>query len=101
MARYLGGKEEVIPWLRRTGWVKYMKTLEREDLLQAACQSSLDADDGEPIECAIWQAMKEVTVASYGSVRDSGTILRMHAVRTEKDQLRCEALQPYWRRENI
>jgi superfamily II DNA or RNA helicase len=45
--------------------------------------------------------MADVAQISQSSVKASGIMLRMHAVRTEKDQVCYQPLQPYWDEDSI
>jgi superfamily II DNA or RNA helicase len=99
-----GEKDEVNPWLRRTGWSAYLAGFEREDLLQSVREPDPDAEEEseqEPVEAVIWKAMEDVAVASQKTVKDSGIMVRMHAIRTEKEQVRYEPLQPYWNEKDV
>ena len=39
-----GEKDEVNPWLRRTGWLPYLKEIDREELLQSIRQPETEAE---------------------------------------------------------
>jgi hypothetical protein len=105
-----GEADEVNPWLRRTGWVQYLDGYHHEQILRLVQQpASYDKDDVqaaesnelESLESTIWQAMADVAQISQSSVKASGIMLRMHAVRTEKDQVCYQPLQPYWDEDSI
>ena len=92
------------PWSRRTGWFKYLAGFEREELLQSIRQPDPDAEEEserEPVEAAIWQSMEDVAIASQTSVKKSGIMVRMQAIRTEKEQVRYEPLKPYWNEKDV
>jgi hypothetical protein len=99
-----GEADEVNPWLRRTGWVQYLDGYHHEQILRLVQQptpydkDAIQAGEGnefEPLESTIWQAMADIARISQSSVKASGIMLRMHAVRTEKDQVCYQPLQPY------
>ena len=99
-----GEKDEVNPWVRRAGWAQYLGGFDREQLLHCIREPDAEAEqegDREPVEAAMWKAVEDVTRKSQCSVDESGIMLRMHAVRTEKDQVRYEPLQPYWDEKSI
>lgn len=78
--------------------------VECEDLLQSIRQPDPDVEEErkqEPVEAAIWQAMEDIAVASQKSIAESRIMVRMHAIRTEKDQVRHEPLQPYWDEKSV
>jgi len=91
-----GEATEVTPWLKRTGWLKYLDGCDREDLLEAVRQPNVNEDDDDdPIETAVWQAMGEVAAISQTTVENSGVMLRLEAIRTEMHQTQYQPLQPY------
>ncbi len=91
-----GEATEVTPWLKRTGWLKYLDGCDRENLLEAVRQPNVNEDDDDdPIEAAVWQAMGEVAAISQTTVENSGVMLRLEAIRTEMHQTRYQPLQPY------
>ncbi|KAF1818794.1 uncharacterized protein K489DRAFT_326976, partial [Dissoconium aciculare CBS 342.82] len=109
-----GGMNEANPWLRRTGWAPYLAGQQRDELLQlveapaeqpdeqtSAGAASPEAAQRERIARAVWNAMAGVARASQATVTESGMMIRMQAVRTERDQVRHQPLQPYQERTSI
>jgi superfamily II DNA helicase RecQ/uncharacterized C2H2 Zn-finger protein len=98
-----GEKDEVNPWLERTGWLPYLVGMERPDLLASIEEPNTDPKkDEEPIEAAIWEAMDGLARFSQASViHRTGVFVRMEAIRTEKHQTRYQPLQPYMDEKSI
>jgi hypothetical protein len=94
---------EANPWLERTGWSKYLKKLERMELLESIRAPDNEADvEGEVVEMAIWKTMGEVAKISQVSIINrAGVNVRMEAVRTEKHQTKYHPLQAYQYEEEI
>ena len=91
-----GETTEVTPWLKRTGWLKYLDECDRKELLESIRQPNVNEDDeDEPIEGAVWQAMGDIAAISQTTVENSGVMLRLEAIRTEMHQTRYQPLQPY------
>lgn len=91
-----GEIDEANPWLQRTGWIEFLKGCDREELLHSIREPNAEEDDEEePIEAAIWQAMGEIAAISQRSVKQSGVMLRLEAIRTEMHQTQYHPLQPY------
>ena len=108
---------EANPWLERAGWSKYLKELNRPELL-ASIREPIDGDpdaeasirepnsnpsaeeeeeeEKEPVEAVIWKAMGDVAETSQASTVDRiGVFVRMEAIRTEQHQTRYQPLKPY------
>lgn len=98
-----GEKDEVNPWLERTGWLPYLVGMERPDLLASIEEPNADPKkEEEPVEAAIWKAMDGLARHSQGSVIDRvGVFVRLEAIRTEKHQTRYQPLQPYMDEKSI
>jgi len=101
-------KIEANPWLERTGWSKYLKGLNRPDLLKCIREPIEDPDaqeegeEKEVIEAAIWKAMGDVAEISQASIVDRvGVFVRMEVIRTEQHQTRYQPLQPYQNEDDI
>jgi len=92
-----GEKDEVAPWLDRTGWLPYLINLERSDLLASIEEPNVTPDrEEEPVEAAIWNAMDGLARVSQTSViQRTGIFVRMEAIRTEKHQTQYTPLQGY------
>jgi hypothetical protein len=98
-----GEKDEANPWLKRTGWVPYLKGLDPE-ALQASIErpNSNPEKEEEPVAEVIWTAMAEVARVSQLSVmHEIGVFVRLEAIRTEKHQTRYQPLEPYMNKESI
>lgn len=94
-----GARDEVNPWLERTGWMPYLVGMERPELL-----ASVEEPKGEeePVAAAIWEAMDELARFSQVSViHRTGIFVRLEAIRTEKHQTRFTPLQPYMDEKSI
>ena len=105
-----GEIDEVNPWLRRTGWIPYLKDCDRKDILRCIREPTVDeeiaegkneANDNERATAAIWEAMGELVSASQDTVSRSGVMLRFEAIRTEAHQNIYRPLEPYQNRDDI
>ena len=98
-----GKRDEVNPWLERTGWLPYLVGLERPDLLASMEEPNSDPNKNEEtIEAAIWKAMDDLARISQASVINRiGVFVRLEAIRTEKHQTRYQPLQPYMDEKSI
>ena len=91
-----GQTDEVNPWLKRTGWIEYLGGCDRKDLLKVIEQPGQDEEEEEdPVEAAIWRAMGRVAMKSQRTVRKSGVMLRMEAIRAEMYEPKYTPLQGY------
>src|SRR6266480_1839582 len=112
---------EANPWLERAGWSKYLKELNRPELL-ASIREPEDGDpdveasirepnsnpgaeeeeEKEPVEAVIWKAIGDVAEISQASTIDRiGVFVRMEAIRTEQHQTRYQPLKPYKEEEAV
>ncbi len=98
-----GEKDEVNPWLERTGWHKYLKGLNMPKLFDSVEEPNSDPEaEEEPVEAAIWKVMGEVAEISQASVTNRiGVFVRMEAIRTEQHQTQYQPLQPYMEEDSI
>jgi superfamily II DNA helicase RecQ len=98
-----GERDEVNPWLDRTGWMPYLVGMEQPDLLTSIEEPNSDPKkDEEPVEAAIWEAMDGLARFSQDSVIERvGIFVRLEAIRTEKHQTRYQPLQPYMDEKSI
>ncbi|KAK4900454.1 hypothetical protein LTR49_027449, partial [Elasticomyces elasticus] len=102
-----GDTIETTPWIRRTGWDRYLAGCDRSDLLRviAEPEESDEKQHDAAEECeeewngkvdqALWKAMGELASISQSVVGQSGVMLRMEAVRSEVGQQRFTPLRPY------
>jgi hypothetical protein len=91
-----GSKDEANPWLRRTGWLKYLKGFSREQLLSYVAKPEDTEDESESVEQVIWRTVEEVGSICQATVSRCSPSIRMEAVRTEKHQTQHKPLETYW-----
>jgi hypothetical protein len=102
-----GEKDEVNPWLERTQWLPYLVGMERPELLACIEEPVAEPDlrqeqQAEPVEAAMWAAMKRLGRFSQASViHQIGSFVRLKAIRTEMHQTRFQPLQPYMDEKSI
>lgn len=81
------------PWLRRTQWLEYFKGCDRKELFH--CTAEPDAKDDD-IGALLWEATDELmNYCQQTVVRDAGVMMRLEAIRSEKNQNRYAPLQSY------
>ncbi|KAK0835177.1 hypothetical protein LTS02_018173, partial [Friedmanniomyces endolithicus] len=102
-----GDTTETTPWIRRTGWDRYLSGCDRSDLLEVIAQpeesdkrdrsgdESSEEEWERKVDQALWKTMGELATISQSVVRQSGVMLRMEAVRSEVGQQRFTPLRPY------
>ncbi|KAK6365036.1 hypothetical protein LTR81_028063, partial [Elasticomyces elasticus] len=102
-----GDTTETTPWIRRTGWDRYLAGCDRSDLLEVIAEPEESdekqhdvAEESEEewngkVDQALWKAMGELASISQSVVGQSGVMLRMEAVRSEVGQQRFTPLRPY------
>ncbi|BCR90122.1 uncharacterized protein ACHE_60008A [Aspergillus chevalieri] len=84
------------PWLRRTGWARYLEGVHPQDLLRLV--EAPPEEPPDPIEQAIqaiWNAMGQLAWRSQQTVQRCGTGICMEAARTEAGQTPYRPLQAY------
>jgi hypothetical protein len=104
-----GHLDEANPWLRRTQWVQYLQDIDIHHLLASVAQPDVDSQgptpgQGSEAECAarmIWEAVEGVARVSQRVASQTGHLIRVEAVRTEKQQNPYQPLQAYMNEENI
>jgi hypothetical protein len=96
-----GEKNEVNPWLQRTGWEVYLKDYNREELLASVEKPGGNPEKEEHFEEIVWGTMTRVATTSQDTVSKSGVFIRMEAIRTEEHQTRYTPLETYWDPESI
>ena len=102
-----GDTTETTPWIRRTGWDRYLSGCDRSDLLEVVAEPE-ESDERErsreqereeewerKVDQTLWKSMGELAAISQATVEQSGVMLRMEAVRSEADQQRFTPLRPY------
>ena len=108
-----GDTTETTPWVRRTGWDRYLEGCDRSDLIKAIAppdeeeeptrQPGNDGQEGEDgqerwwrqEDQVVWRTMGELAAISQATVAQSGVMVRMEAVRSEVDRQRFTPLRPY------
>ncbi|EED17271.1 hypothetical protein TSTA_023250 [Talaromyces stipitatus ATCC 10500] len=103
-----GHVDEANPWLRRTGWLPYLKPFTFHALqafIEAPEPPSEDENQSTAIpdtktaeKCAawaVWSAMGEVGRLSQLSVLHMGVFVRMEAICSERNQTRYQPLEAY------
>jgi hypothetical protein len=98
--------KEANPWLERTGWSKYLKMLNRMELLESIREPNGDPgtkeEPVEVVEAAIWKVMGKIAEIGQASIINRvGIFMRMEAIRTEQHQTRYQPLQSYQHEEEI
>jgi len=95
--------DEANPWLRRTQWAAYLKiTPQGLPHLLASIETPDETREGpEGAVRAIWEAMASVARISQRITKQTGHLIRIEAVRTEKDQSPHQPLQAYMDEEQI
>jgi hypothetical protein len=87
------------PWLRMTGWARYLDGVHPQDLRQLVEAPAEDAQDREDrVEQAvrvIWDAMDQLARRSQRTVQRCGAGIRVEAARTEAGQTPYQPLQAY------
>jgi hypothetical protein len=96
-----GEKDEVNAWLERTGWEKYLKKYDRDELLAAVEKPGCNPEKEERFEVVVWKAMTDVATISQDTVSKASVFVRMEAIRTEEHQTRYTPLETYWDPESI
>jgi hypothetical protein len=102
-----GDTTKTTPWIRRTGWDQYLKGSDRSDLLGVTAEpeegdrkGGSEEEESEEewyrqVHQGVWKAMSELAAISQSTVKQSGVMLRLEAVRGEVDQKRFTPLQLY------
>lgn len=93
---------EANPWLRRTQWAVYLADLDHEPLVRCVQRpDEADTTDDDRAAAAIWDAMEAVARMSQRVSSRAGHMIRVEAVRTERDQTPHTPLQAYMDEDNI
>ena len=72
------------PWVTTTGFAKYLRKLDRDELLQSVATPEMEE---EPVFRIIWEAMQEMTQQCQATVdQHAGRFVRKEVMRTEEDQ---------------
>jgi hypothetical protein len=90
------------PWLRMTGWARYLDGVHPQDLRQLV-EAPMEVEEVEdakadPIEQGvrvIWDAMDQLARRSQQTVQQCGAGIRVEAARTEAGQTPYKPLQAY------
>jgi len=104
-----GAADEVNPWLERTGWLKYLIGLDRQELMASIAEPDCSIQAITPqaiqqlypnldiaIEGVIWLAMDGLVRHCHETIKyRAGVFMCMEAIRTEKHQTKYQPLKPY------
>lgn len=97
-----GERDEANPWLRRTQWAVYLAGLDPQQLLDCVQRpDEADTSDDNQAAAAIWDSMEAVARMSQKVSSRAGHMIRIEAVRTERDQTPHTPLQAYMDEDNI
>ena len=96
-----GERDEANPWLRRTQWAVYLAGLDPQRLVECMQRPSEPTTDDEHAAAAIWDSMEAVARVSQRVSSQAGHMIRIEAVRTERDQTPHTPLQAYMDEDNI
>lgn len=97
-----GEQDEANPWLRRTQWAVYLAGLDPQQLLDCVQRpDEADTSDDNQAAAAIWDSMEAVARMSQKVSSRAGHMIRIEAVRTERDQTPHTPLQAYMDEDNI
>ncbi|KAL2835846.1 hypothetical protein BJX68DRAFT_260085 [Aspergillus pseudodeflectus] len=98
------------PWLRMTGWARYLDGVHPQDLRQLV-EAPIEVEEAEdqdpkadPTEQAvrvIWDAMDQLARRSQRTVQQCGAGIRVEAARTEAGQTPHRPLQAYMDKASI
>jgi hypothetical protein len=84
------------PWLRMTGWARYLDGVHPQDLQQLVEAPEEDPKDRtEQAVRVIWDAMDQLARRSQQTVQRCGAGIRVEASRTEASQTPHQPLQAY------
>ena len=97
-----GERDEANPWLRRTQWAVYLAGLDPQELVDCVQRpDEADTSDDNQAAAAIWDSMEAVARMSQKVSSRAGHMIRIEAVRTERDQTPHTPLQAYMDEDNI
>lgn len=97
-----GERDEANPWLRRTQWAVYLAGLDPQQLVDCVQRpDEADTSDDNQAAAAIWDSMEAVARMSQKVSSHAGHMIRIEAVRTERDQTPHTPLQAYMDEDNI
>ena len=81
------------PWLTQTKWTKYLRKLDRDELVQSVTTPNV-AD--EPVAHAIWESMATMMAQCQSTVGEHvGLFVRKEVMRSESKQERFTPIKPY------
>ena len=97
-----GERDEANPWLRRTQWAVYLAGVDPQQLVDCVQRpDEADTSDDNQAAAAIWDSMEAVARMSQKVSSRAGHMIRIEAVRTERDQTPHTPLQAYMDEDNI
>jgi hypothetical protein len=80
-----GDMDEATPWLRRTGWVRYLPGIERGPLMDYTERPAATGEGDERAMLVIWEAMDRFASVSQQITTHCGHLIRIDMVRDAKD----------------
>ncbi|CEL11796.1 hypothetical protein ASPCAL14892 [Aspergillus calidoustus] len=89
------------PWLRMTGWARYLDGVHPQDLRQlveAPAEVEVEEVEEDHIKQGvrvIWDTMDQLARRSQQTVQQCGAGIRVEAARTEAGQMSYKPLQAY------
>jgi hypothetical protein len=96
-----GERDEANPWLRRTQWAVYLAGLDPARLIESVQRPSEADSHFNRAATAIWDSMAAVARISQKVSSSAGHMIRIEAVRIERDQTPHTPLQAYMDEDNI
>lgn len=90
-----GDLDEATPWLRRTGWVRYLQGVERRPLIDSMERPAETAEGDERAMLVIWEAMHRLASVSQQIATHCGHLIRIDIVRDAKDHSPHKPFQAY------
>ena len=85
---------EISPWLRRTGWTKYLLGFDRAEL-----RASMDEPDARdyPIESRIWMAVRSLLEVCEDTVAKTNIFIRIQIMQTDLGKRVLRPMESYFR----
>lgn len=96
-----GDLDEATPWLRRTGWVRYLQGVERRPLIDSMARPAETAEGDERAMLVIWEAMHRLASVGQQISTHCGHSIRIDIVRDAKDHSPHKPFQAYLDRKSM
>lgn len=90
-----GDLDEATPWLRRTGWVRYLQGVERRPLIDSMARPAETAEGDARAMLVIWEAMHRLASVGQQISTHCGHSIRIDIVRDTKDHSPHKPFQAY------